>query len=622
MKQVMRLTPEFILVCYILLFLSFKHPGESWDRSINSDGKGYYAYLPALFIYHDLTYKFVESYELNYYPIDRSVFKEFRIQKNGKIVNKTFPGLAILWLPFFLIAHLLSLISGFPADGYSILYQFAISIAALFYLWLGCRFLIKLLVNSGASVQTAAFITVIIALGTNIMYFAVVENSMSHVYSFCLITLFLYYVYRYFKDTRSRCFFFICSLLFGLIILVRPTNALIILLVPLMAWIANPEVNNPILVLLSKLFNSQNRIYSLRHLLPGILILLFLFSLPLVLWHHTTGHWFVYQYGEERFHFLHPHFFGILFSYNRGWLTYTPIAFISLFGFYQIWKENKPAFYWTLFFLFLFVYISSCWWMWYYASKCGQRIFIDLYAFVAILLLFLFTSVQTHKIIRYLLNVTLVLLTGLNIFQCYQHSCFIFPATDINSIIYWDSFPRLHPAAKVFFPQEAIIARKSFFTDMEKPQGWENLWTLRKPFGFSGKYSSLITKKHPYSVGRYETLNPLFISPNRIILVKAMVWSLGKTSGSTLVVEVNSGDKRLSYNSFYLAKYVQADQWTPIEAAFYVPRDIPENSIAKIYFYNNIGSVPLFIDDMSVEFISLKDEKQYTWIEGFQFPVK
>ena len=49
MKQVLKFTPEFILVCYILLFLFFKHPGETWDRSINSDGKGYYAYLPAIF---------------------------------------------------------------------------------------------------------------------------------------------------------------------------------------------------------------------------------------------------------------------------------------------------------------------------------------------------------------------------------------------------------------------------------------------------------------------------------------------------------------------------------------------------------------------------------------------
>lgn len=614
MKQVLKLTPEFILVIYILLFLFFKHPGETWDRSINSDGKGYYAYLPALFIYHDLSYKFVESYEAKYYPIDRSAFKEFRMQSNGKTINKCFPGLAFLWLPFFLIAHLLSFLFGFPNDGYSLIYQYAISIAALFYLWLGCRFLMKLLIRSGASIKSAAFITFLIALGTNIIYFSIVENSMSHVYSFALVIMFLYNVYKYFHENRGI-YFILLAILFGLIVLVRPTNGLIILLLPLMAWLP-PKIHNPFYSII------QTPLTIIRHIVPGILIFLVLLSLPLLLWHHTTSHWLVYQYGSERFHFLHPHFLGILFSYNRGWFIYTPIAFISVFGLGHLWKENKTVFLWTLVFFVLFIYVSSSWWMWYYASKCGQRVFIDIYAFVAILLLFLVQSIQKVRVLRYGLTTILILFTGLNIFQCYQHSCFIFPATDITSEIYWDSFPRIHPVAKVYLPQEAIITCTSFFTDMEKPVGWENLWTLRKPFGFSGKTCSMIAHKHPYSVGRYETLVPLFTSLNRIVKVSAMVWSSRQPSRSTLVMEVRSGDQKLSYNSFFLTPYVQADKWTPVEAAFYVPRDIPDNSVAKIYFYNNAGSVPLFIDDLKIDFISLKDEIQYTRMEGLQFPVR
>jgi len=101
-----------------------------------------------------------------------------------------------------------------------------------------------------------------------------------------------------------------------------------------------------------------------------------------------------------------------------------------------------------------------------------------------------------------------------------------------------------------------------------------------------------------------------------------MVWSSRQPSRSTLVMEVRSGDQKLSYNSFFLTPYVQADKWTPVEAAFYVPRDIPDNSVAKIYFYNNAGSVPLFIDDLKIDFISLKDEIQYTRMEGLQFPVR
>jgi hypothetical protein len=614
MKQVLKLTPEFILICYVVFFIFFKHPGETWDRSINSDGKGYYAYLPAIFIYHDLTYKFVESYESKYYPADHSVFKEFRIQYKGKVINKYFPGLAILLLPFFLIAHLLSYFLGFPMDGYSLLYQYAISIAALFYLWLGCRFTMRLLARSGASLRTAAFVTFIIALGTNIIFFAIVEDSMTHVYSFALIAMFLFYSYRYFHDNEGKYFIF-SAILFGLILLVRPTNGMILLTLPLMAWIACPEYRNPLTVIFRPVAN-------IRHQVTGILILFLLLLIPVILWHYTTGHWFVYQYGEERLHFLHPHFYSILFSYNRGWFLYTPVALISLIGIYDLWKKNKIVYYWTILFFLIFIYISSCWWDWYYASKCGQRIFVELYPLIAILLLFLFNLVQNKRLIRIILSTVLLLFTGLNIFQSYQHALFIFPATYITRDIYWDSFPRLYPTARVYLPQEAVIGCKSFFTDMEKPEGWENLWTLRGPFGFSGKHCSLITRKHPYSVGRYETLAPLFTSNNRVIKVSAMVWSLDRNSGSTLVAETRSGDQKLSYNSFYLAPFVHADQWTPIEAAFYVPRDIPANSIVKIYFFNNKGSPPLFMDDMKIDFLSLKDEMQYTFMEGIQSPVR
>ena len=63
MKYLYKYTPELILVIYVMIFMGFKSPEQSWDRVINSDGKGYYAYLPAIFIYHDLQFKFVEQYE-------------------------------------------------------------------------------------------------------------------------------------------------------------------------------------------------------------------------------------------------------------------------------------------------------------------------------------------------------------------------------------------------------------------------------------------------------------------------------------------------------------------------------------------------------------------------------
>ncbi|MCX6245457.1 MAG: hypothetical protein NTU98_12250 [Bacteroidetes bacterium] len=605
MKFLLKLTPEFLLCGYILLFIFFKNPDVAWDRPINSDGKGYYAYLPAIFIYHDLDYKFVESYEGKYYPSDRSVFKEFRIKVDGKIINKCFPGLAILWLPFFLVAHLLSSWLGFPTDGYSLLYQYAISIAALIYLWLGCRFLMKLLQRFGASLPTSAFITFLIAAGTNIMYYTIVENSMSHVYSFSIITLLLYSAYRYFQQKEGK-YFILSTLLFALTVMIRPTNIIILLILPLLAQFST--------------VNYEKRNKTTWYFLSGVFLMLLLFSLQLILWHHKTGQWIVYQYGEEHFNFLHPHIPGILFSFNRGWFLYTPVAFVSMFGFIGLWKENRKAFYWMLAFFVIFIYVASSWWMWYYASKCGQRIFIDIYAVVAILFFYLFKIIGNKKSIFYPLSSILLLLVVFNVFQNYQHSRFIFPATDITKEIYRDSFFRLHPAAKVYLPEDAVIQRKSFFTDMEKTNGWENLNTLRPRMAVSPEHSSFIAFKHPYSVGRYDELDPLFTSANRIVQVTACVYSPDSVSGSSLVIEFNAGEQKLSYNAFFLSPFVQPDQWTEVEAAFYVPRDLPLKSIAKVYFFNNKGSAPLFIDNMKIEYISLKDEVQYSRIEGIRLP--
>ena len=77
-------------------------------------------------------------------------------QKERPSINVSL-GLALLLLPFFLIAHLLSYFLSYPMDGYSLLYQYAISIAALFYLWLGCKYLMRLVTKSGATSQNCCF---------------------------------------------------------------------------------------------------------------------------------------------------------------------------------------------------------------------------------------------------------------------------------------------------------------------------------------------------------------------------------------------------------------------------------------------------------------------------------
>ncbi|HTX87865.1 MAG TPA: hypothetical protein VMC08_02665, partial [Bacteroidales bacterium] len=543
-------------------------------------------------------------------PPDKGAFKEFRTVVDGKIVNKCFPGLAILWLPFFLIAHLLSRILGFAADGYSLPYQLAIAVAAFFYLWLACRVLIRLLKDLGAGDYLASGIMLLISLGTNLVFFVIVEGSMTHVYSFAMITLFLFCAQRMFQKENPS-WFAAAAVLFGLIVIIRPTNGLILLLVPFMAggWERFKESLRRIL--------THPAIFS-----TGVILGLLLLLIPPAIWHIRTGHWLVNSYGGESFEFGRLRFFSILFSFNRGWFVYTPIAFIAIFGFVPLYRISRWRFAWGLIFLTVFIYVASSWWMWYYASKMGQRVFIDIYAFVAILLFYLLNSLQRRKLLFYLLSSILCLLVALNLFQFYQHAKFIFPGTYLTGALYRDSFFSLHPKARAYLPEDAILSHSTCFLDMENNAGGMNPHTFTASQAYRGKQSSRVSAKSPYSAGINAELDPVFRGPNRAIRVTAMILSPEQPPASTLVVDFLARDTTLCYYSFYIDSYLVRNRWTRVETAVYLPANLPPGSRAKIYFYNPSANSPLYIDDMRIDFLTLKNTEEFRHLENVAIPCR
>jgi hypothetical protein len=609
MKYILKFTPEIILVLFVILFISFKDPYRSWDRVINSDGKGYYAYLPAIFIYHDLQFRFVEQYEAQYYPSNRSVFKEFRNKAGDRVVDKYFPGMAIVWLPFFLGGHFFAYLELFPMDGYSLPYQLAIALSALFFLWLGARLLMKLLIRMGSDPKRAAFITFVVTLGTNLIFFTIVEGSMTHVYSFALITAFALTVHNLFHRYKPKRF--ILSLfLFLLISLIRPTNAMILLIVPFMAGSRKTFSDTFKLAFSSK-----------TNLVAGSILCLLFLMIPLLLWKEQTGKWLVYTYADEKLNFFRPAILQILFSFNRGWFLYTPVAFISLFGMIGLFRQNRFRFFWLLGFLVVFIYVVSCWWVWYYASKCGQRIFIDIYFITGILLFYLYQSLGSVFLKR-ALTTLLVLFTGLNLFQFYQHARWIYPPSIITGEIFRDSFFSTTKRARVYLPEEGIVKIKSYANDLEKDYGWLNTPTRSGELHHTGNWSSKIDRSYPYGIGMDVMADTLIMTGNGIVRISGWLFTPGEKTETSLVVDFQSGGVSKSYNPFYLEDFAVPDKWTYFEAAFYVPENLPEKSSVKVYFFNPSQQRAFYIDDLRVDFISLKDEPDFKKIEGVILPVQ
>jgi hypothetical protein len=149
-----------------------------------------------------------------------------------------------------------------------------------------------------------------------------------------------------------------------------------------------------------------------------------------------------------------------------------------------------------------------------------------------------------------------------------------------------------------------------------------NQGTRNDTISYQGHWSSKSDKKIPYSVGLETRLDTLFTTGNRIIQVSAWVLATKETTEATLVVDYQSKGKSLSYNQFILEKFVPEDKWTKIEVAWYVPRNLPPDGAAKVYFYNPSPLYKLYIDDLIIDFISLKDEAEYRKIEGALLPEK
>lgn len=161
------------------------------------------------------------------------------------------------------------------------------------------------------------------------------------------------------------------GLLYGLMILIRPTMILT-LVFPLFYKV------NSVNTLMSRLGLIKDHYLKIL----AIAIAAFLVFIPqLIYWKIATGDFVYYSYSHEGFFFDDPQLINFLFSFRKGWLLYTPIISVALIGLViMFYKKNNLA---TALFLpvSIYLYVSSCWWVWWFGGSFGCRTMIDTYPF-------------------------------------------------------------------------------------------------------------------------------------------------------------------------------------------------------------------------------------------------
>ncbi len=431
-----------IFMALAMTLINLDHRNWQRDRVIEWDVKSYYAYLPAVFIYQDLSLEFIDN--------DREKLGDliWPIQTpTGKRAIITTMGMSVLYMPFFLMAHVYANLTGWEADGYSIPYRVALNFSVLFYVLAGMWFLSRLLLKH-FSQKVTALTLLALGMGTNLLYYTTHEGAMSHGYNFALIALFLWLTHRFHEGERSLGHIVWLGLLAGFITLVRPTN--IIVLVLFFLWGVDSW----------KAFSLRVEWFARRWYFVLVMALFFVLAwVPQFLyWHWVSGQLFFFTYGEEGggFFWHNPQVFNILFSYKKGWFVYTPImffAFLSIFLLPFIKTQNstplRGLFAPILIYKLLNIYILASWWSWWFGGGFGLRAFVDSYAVLAIPLAALISlAVKQKKNIHYPAVGLLILLLWFNFFQIQQYRRMAIHYWWMNKEAYWETFLKKRPTER------------------------------------------------------------------------------------------------------------------------------------------------------------------------------
>lgn len=339
------------------------------EATISWDVSGYYHYLPAIFIYKDIRHQeWMHAINAQYLP-STAYDQAFGHHDSGHKVNKYAIGQAVLYTPFFLIAHAYaSLSTHYPADGYSRPYQVALWLGSLLFSILGLILLRKLLLIYFED-RVVLLTLLALALGTHWLEYAAITNAMNHGWLFTLMCVLVLSSIRFYKQQDLVSVLGIgCSL--GLASLTRPTE-IIWLFVPLLWGMTNLKAR------INFLGKHWKKVFL------AICLTLSIGFIQLIYWKYASGEWIVYSYGDQGFQWLNPRIREGLVGVRIGWWTYTPLMLIAMFGWYGLYKKY-PSVFWPCFIVFILaLYITLSWSHFDGGGGLGQRNLIQIYPLMA-----------------------------------------------------------------------------------------------------------------------------------------------------------------------------------------------------------------------------------------------
>lgn len=586
-----------LLAVSLVVFRSISLP----TRALSWDVFGYYLYLPATFIYDDPgleNLEWLDEIKEKYQP--SATFYQLVDGTDGKKVIKYTSGLALLYSPFFLIAHWIAPALGYPADGFSLPYQLILSLGGILWAIFGLIILRKLLLRLFDD-RTTAVTILLIGFGTNYFQLTAFDGTLlSQNFLFSLYAFLLYTTIRWYERPSLKRAFQM-GLTCGLITLIRPSE-IVCLLIPLF-WNAGSWRQF--------IFRFKVMKTNINHVLSFLVPAIIVGSIQFIYWKTTTGNWIFYSYDNpgEGFRFFPPYIFEFLFSYRKGWFVYTPVMLFALIGFYHLYKRSKAWNLAILAYVLLDLWIVSSWSCWWYAGgSFSARAMVPTYVLLALPLASLVEVVFLHRL-RWLAAFLGLALIVLNLFQTWQFETGIIDKERMTKDYYWAVFGKTN-IDKEKLDELLLVERSTESRDTFKHKDRYEKRSLFGPSPVSSDTTGALKLDglNPYAPGPEIAYSDLTSFDHAWIYASVEVFIPESYQGQLprLVAAFHHKGEAYKYRSETISPdSLKPGDWNTISFYYLTPEVRTPHDNLKVYVWQR-ESWPAYIRNLSVDVYEVK----------------
>lgn len=370
-----RLFAVFSVVAFALLLIiaTYRAPHRKIpDALFVGDGFGYYIYLPSIVIDRDIDLR----NQLARQPEQVNHWTFSIVDKTGKPGNVFQIGPAILWLPFFLLAHLAHVFLDFlgikvRCDGFGWGYELPVYCGSFLYGIIGIWYMWRLLARYSEE-WLALFTTLVIVLASPIAAYLWFKPDMSHILSMALVAMLFYYldivIAKKMVDWRVWAGL---GAITGLIAAIRAPGLIVVF--PLFYAGTKVIAGHSCVrqkVEISKVFSAATS-YSVCAAL--------VFSPQLFVWKALYGNVFTIPpnpfYTRMTWH--NPDIINYLFSTYHGLFPWSPILIFATVGIIIGWIEGRPILRCCLILVLCAIYFNSSIHLWWVGESFGERRMVD-----------------------------------------------------------------------------------------------------------------------------------------------------------------------------------------------------------------------------------------------------